>query len=261
MDELKKKRLEDAEKYFKIEEYAKAKKIYDEILSKDDFNVEAQCGWIKSVIKYFKFEVGCLKKNEPRQKNKDVWFYIEEIHKRYNYIEKLEDKKNYEKFLQGYSEIVVYLKNEYKKLLEDEERCNKLTKIVAEEFPSKKDDDYYQKRYILLDNLLGYTTNSRNFRLKIYYATHKAYKSDLYRVTGIYFLRDGSAFVTYINVDENKIHDENVSLIFSSTKVSNLDELEPVLNEFVERCKQGKFKIKKAKKGLFSSIMDKIKGN
>lgn len=62
-------------------------------------------------------------------------------------------------------------------------------------------------------------------------------------------------------MDENKIHDENVSLIFSSTKVSNLDELEPVLNEFVERCKQGKFKIKKAKKGLFSSIMDKIKGN
>ena len=116
MNESNKKRLEDAEKYFKLEEYVKANKIYDEILSKDDFNVEAQCGWIKSVIKYYKFEVDCLNKNEPRQKNKNVWFYISEIYKRHNYLEKLEDQKAYNKYLKGYNEIIDYLKNEYDKL-------------------------------------------------------------------------------------------------------------------------------------------------
>ncbi len=184
MNESNKKRLVDAEKYFKIEEYLKAKKIYDEILSKDDFNTEAQCGWIKSIIKYFKFEVGCLRENEPRQKNKNVWLYIEEIYRRYNYLEKLEEKNIYDNILQEYNDIIKYLKSEYEKLLNDEKKCNKMSKMVAEEFPPKKDLDYYQKRYILLDNLLGYTSYTQNFRLKILYATNKNYKADWYIGTG-----------------------------------------------------------------------------
>lgn len=127
------KRLEEAKKHTKIGEYREAKKLLDEILRNDHFNIEAQCEWIKNVLLFYKLEENCISQFAFREENIDLWNYISEIVSRFNKLEKIDEEKLYKTFLKDYIVTLDYLKKEYEKLLEDEAICKELSEEITKE--------------------------------------------------------------------------------------------------------------------------------
>lgn len=237
-------RFEDAEKYFKLGKYEETLQLYEEILLNDNFNVQAQCGWIKSIIKYYDFKVNYIEnENEPRQKNKYVWQYIGEIYERHNILQKLDEEKLYNNYLKDYNDIIEYLKVEYKKLLEDEKKCEELSQKVMDTF----EYPYTRLRLKGFDGIFLFSSEDQEISDTQYYNVEHRGELNHYRWKKICFLRDGTLNIEYENVEQFPTQPAIITLNFETPKASNIRELELIVNEYLTLCPKNKFKLYKIK--------------
>lgn len=259
-------RIEDAKKYIKLDKFKEAKKLLDEVLKEDPFNEDAIYCWIRNIINYLynnHFERLPLD-TLPREDFPDLWNIISQLHEQYDKLKKLDESKNYEKKLEDCYDKAEYYFELYDKLLSDEKKCIEISEKVLGELQKNKDLNYYESWYNLLDYYFGYTSSTKRFDYKIWYAENKNYDKQYFVCQSFQFCRDGSITATFRNIEEYKIQPSKVVIYYKSSVVSNMEELINNSEDFIEKCKIGDLSIKKqdnnkSKKGLFSSIANRFK--
>ncbi len=124
-------KLKQAQKHIKIEEYASAQKILEEIVSEDKFDVEAYCELIKVYLGY----LDDLKTfSEDTALADPRWNYAEKIESYYNRIKKIAEDDSYVDILKDYQEKIERVISLMKKLPESkkkvEDTMEKLSKLM-----------------------------------------------------------------------------------------------------------------------------------
>ncbi len=175
------KRLEEAKKHIKLEEYTSAAKLINTVLKNDHFNIEAQCLWIENAIKFYKLKKDCISYNMVRSKNIQFWNDIKEIIALYDKLLKIDEDKEYNKYLKEYIEIIEYIRGEYDKLLNAEK--------IGNDFSEK----YKQKAYTL--DTFNYVFNTHIEETYNYYTSSTI--ESRYWLNSIFVERDGTVIVKY----------------------------------------------------------------
>lgn len=245
------KRLEEAKKHIKIEEYVQAKKLLDEILKNDHFNIEAQCEWIRTIILYFGLKKNCIDNTSTRQEESEKWNFIKEIIDRYDKLRKVDDNKEYEKFLKDYIETILYLEKEYNQILEDEKKC-----IIL----SNKINDFI-KQTNTTDNSFNYAVNSlinffniNDMNKYIRYSPSQGYETLIYRLEKVELFRNGSMQITYVkdrgeHFEDISYYPERVNKYAKTNKMLlSMNELENLVNKYIDLLSKDVSKIKKKAK-------------
>ena len=245
------KRLEEAKKHIKIEEYVQAKKLLDEILKNDHFNIEAQCEWIKTLILYFDLKKNGIDNTSTRQEESEKWNFIKEIIDRYNKLKKIDDNKEYEQFLNEYIDTILYLEKEYNQILEDEQKCkilsDKINNFIKE--TNTKDNSF---NYAV--NSLSNFFNSNDINRYIRYAPAQGCENLIYRLEKVELFRNGSMQITYVK--DRSEHFEDISFYpervtkYAKTNqmLLSMNELENLVNKYLDLLSKDVSKIKKKAK-------------
>ncbi len=153
------KRMEEAKKYFKIQEYEKARNCIKELLKNDELSIEVQIELIKTdieIIRQNNYKLWISKYNENIS-SKGL-LYFNEIIDVYNRIVKLDEKETYKKNLKEYEKII----NEYltinNNMLECEKYIKEILPLLHEHYNKTVDNiinwnvwcDCFQKHFLVL---------------------------------------------------------------------------------------------------------------
>ncbi len=106
------KKFEEVEKYFKLKEYANAKKTLDKIIANDEFNIEANCKWIYSVIMFYNMNETTFGDYDIAGENTDKWRYILKIYDKYKRLTVIDEKNEREQYIKEFSNTLEAL-NKY----------------------------------------------------------------------------------------------------------------------------------------------------
>ncbi len=135
-------RLETAKKHFKIQEYDKARSCLKEAIKNDEFNIEALSELIKNdieIIKRNNYEIWLSKYNE-RADTKGI-VYFSELVDTFQRLQKLDEEKEYKKYLENYEKDI----EEYINVKNRIDECQKYIASILEKI--KADYNEIDKKY------------------------------------------------------------------------------------------------------------------
>lgn len=189
------KKIENAKKHMAIEEYTKAQDLLNEVNEDDSFNIEAQALWIKNAVLLANLKVNCLNENFAREDYPNKFKGIEMIVKHFDRLVKIDEKKEYENIIGEELQIVIYLKEEYEKLIIDE-------KELKEKYDEIWSATSFDTMLIMLSNQFNLNKSAMQWlKREVELLPDKNwYNTITYRCIGLKITRNGGVRLKYKSV-------------------------------------------------------------
>ena len=128
------KKFEEVEKYFKLKEYANAKKTLDKIIANDEFNIEANCKWIYSIIMYYNWDENSFSDYDIMGKDMNEWKFITQIYNKYKRLAVIDEENEREQYLKEINNTLKALNECVEKYNETTEKRKKLSNELKQAF-------------------------------------------------------------------------------------------------------------------------------